>query len=315
MDELLQEIDDLYELVAMKIKEYLPETFQDAQIMVDNIYKPGNIRTGIIVSRPSESIASVIYLEDAYQKYTNGQWTESEVLRSAADDLVRLHQQTARMEENPMLLKDYESYVAMIQPELLNKSQDPAFLEKYAYTYEQPDCIAAYTAQLNDHMKMRITNEILDVWGISKETLRENAIQNMPDPVFLPLWQVLRGQPEEPANGFYQLTNQIRINGAAELMRPEVLEMVGETLKGDYFVLPSWADEVLCIQSNGKIPVENLQNILCQAYDERLSDAVWYYNCSSKQLYDVRTENDLKELKDSLEKSAGKKEQRKKKYR
>lgn len=164
-------------------------------------------------------------------------------------------------------------------------------------------------------MKMRITNEILDVWGISKETLRENAIQNMPDPVFLPLWQVLRGQPEEPANGFYQLTNQIRINGAAELMRPEVLEMVGETLKGDYFVLPSWADEVLCIQSNGKIPVENLQDILCQAYDERLSDAVWYYNCSSKQLYDVRTENDLKELKDSLEKSAGKKEQRKKKYR
>ena len=169
--------------------------------MVDNIYKPGNIRTGIIVSRPSESIASVIYLEDAYQKYTNGQWTESEVLRSAADDLVRLHQQTARMEENPMLLKDYESYAAMIQPELLNKSQDPAFLEKYAYTYEQPDCIAAYTAQLNDHMKMRITNEILDVWGISKETLRENAIQNMPDPVFLPLWQVLRGQPEEPGCG------------------------------------------------------------------------------------------------------------------
>ena len=315
MDELLQEIDDLYELVAMKIKEYLPETFQDAQIMVDNIYKPGNVRTGITVLLPLESITPVIYLEDAYQKYMNGQWTENEVLRSAADDVVRLHQQAARMEENPMLLKDYESYAAMLQPELLNKSQDPAFLEKYAYTYEQPDCIAAYTALLNDHMKMRITNEMLDAWGISKEALRENAIQNMPDPVFLPLWKVLRGQPEEPATGFYQLTNQIRINGAAELMRPEVLEMVGETLKGDYFVLPSWADEVLCIQSNGKIPVENLQNILCQAYDERLSDAIWYYNCSSKQLYDVRTEKELKELKDSLEKSAGKKEQRKKKYR
>ena len=315
MDELLQEIDDLYELVAMKIKEYLPETFQDAQIMVDNIYKPGNVRTGITVLLPLESITPVIYLEDAYQKYMNGQWTENEVLRSAADDVVRLHQQAARMEENPMLLKDYESYAAMLQPELLNKSQDPAFLEKYAYTYEQPDCIAAYTALLNDHMKMRITNEMLDAWGISKEALRENAIQNMPDPVFLTLWKVLRGQPEEPATGFYQLTNQIRINGAAELMRPEVLEMVGETLKGDYFVLPSWADEVLCIQSNGKIPVENLQNILCQAYDERLSDAIWYYNCSSKQLYDVRTEKELKELKDSLEKSAGKKEQRKKKYR
>ena len=315
MDELLQEIDDLYELVAMKIKEYLPETFQDAQIMVDNIYKPGNVRTGITVLLPLESITPVIYLEDAYQKYMNGQWTENEVLRSAADDVVRLHQQAARMEENPMLLKDYESYAAMLQSELLNKSQDPAFLEKYAYTYEQPDCIAAYTALLNDHMKMRITNEMLDAWGISKEALRENAIQNMPDPVFLTLWKVLRGQPEEPATGFYQLTNQIRINGAAELMRPEVLEMVGETLKGDYFVLPSWADEVLCIQSNGKIPVENLQNILCQAYDERLSDAIWYYNCSSKQLYDVRTEKELKELKDSLEKSAGKKEQRKKKYR
>ena len=181
MDELLQEIDDLYELVAMKIKEYLPETFQDAQIMVDNIYKPGNVRTGITVLLPLESITPVIYLEDAYQKYMNGQWTENEVLRSAADDVVRLHQQAARMEENPMLLKDYESYAAMLQPELLNKSQDPAFLEKYAYTYEQPDCIAAYTALLNDHMKMRITNEMLDAWGISKEALRENAIQKRSD--------------------------------------------------------------------------------------------------------------------------------------
>ena len=73
MDELLQEIDDLYELVAMKIKEYLPETFQDAQIMVDTIYKPGNIRTGIIVSRPSESIASGGCLSEIHGRPMDGE--------------------------------------------------------------------------------------------------------------------------------------------------------------------------------------------------------------------------------------------------
>ena len=45
--------------------------------------------------------------------------------------------------------------------------------------------------------------------------------------------------------------------------------------------------------------------------EERLSDAIGYYNRSNRKLYDVRTE---KELKGSLEKT-GKKEQRKKKYR
>ena len=317
--------DEFYEMVAGKIKGYLPEVFQEARITVDEIYKPGNVRTGITVSLPSESIAPVIYLEDAYQKYMSGQWTENEVLRSVADDIVRLHQQMDRPVEDPMLFKDYEACAAMIQPELLSKSQDPAFLEKYAYTYEQPDCIATYAVQLNDHMKMRITNAILDVWGVSKEALREKAIQNMSDPVFQPLWQVLEekfGVPKDMTEnvgiGLYLLTNQTYINGAAELMRPEVLEMVGESLKGDYFVLPSSVHEVLCLQDDGNMSVEDLRNMVCEInetqveLEERLSDAIGYYNRSNRKLYDVRTE---KELKDSLEKSVGKKEQRKKKYR
>ena len=317
--------DAFYEMVAGKIKEYLPETFQKARITVDKIYKPGNVRTGITVMLPGESIAPVVYLDDAFQKYKSGQWTGSHVLWSAADDIVRLHQQMDRPIKNLMLFKDYGGCAAMIQPELLSKDQDPTFLKKYVYTYEQPDCIASYTMQLNDHMKMRITNEILVAWGISKETLRENAIKNIPDPIFQPFWRVLEekfgipsGMPENAGIDLYLLTNQTYLNGAAELMRPEVLEMVGKRFNGDYFVLPSSVHEVLCLQNDGNISVEDLRNIVCEINgtqvepEERLSDAIGYYDRSSKKLYDVRTE---KELKEFLVNPAAKKEQRKRNYR
>lgn len=318
--------EEFYQRIADKVKDYLPAVLQDVQITVEKIYKPEGIKTGLLVKSPAKNAAPVVYADDAYQAYINRDLPESVVLSNVAEHIVSAIQQTDQLEINTAFLSDFKTCSGMIQPELLNKKQNISFLNVYAYTYEKLDCIATYVMQLNDSMKLRVTNSMMESWGISKDFLRQTAILNMPDPVIQPLLKVMEdkfgipmeGTGETPDIGLYVLTNQQFCYGAAEMMRPEVLELIGETLKGDYFILPSSIHEVLCLKDNGEMPVEALRQMVCEINQtqvepaDRLSDAIGYYSCQQKKMIDVRTE---KELKDALMEPKEKKETKKKNYR
>ena len=82
-----------------------------------------------------------------------------------------------------------------------------------------PDCIATYSIQLNDSLKVRVTNKMLDTWGISKEELRKTAIQNIKGSR-IPIHDITSGEAGLPLEisevelqqdpGLYVLTNPRR---------------------------------------------------------------------------------------------------------
>lgn len=244
--------DEFYYEVAENLKTYLPEEYQNAKISVEKIEKPEGLKTGITVTKELGNIAPVIYLDDKFGEFSQGKQKMEDVFREAAQRVVDAEQMIKDQELNIGMMQAYETSSSKILPELVSKNQRPEFLNTYAYTYEIPDCIATYSIQLNDSLKARVTNKMLDVWGISKEQLRKTAIQNIKEVEFQSMTSLLAeaGLPFEISEvelqqgpGLYVLTNPMRSYGAAVIMDLEVLEMVGEKLQSDYFVLPSSVHE------------------------------------------------------------------------
>ena len=302
--------DEFYYEVAENLKTYLPEEYQNAKISVEKIEKPEGLKTGITVTKELGNIAPVIYLDDKFGEFSQGKQKVEDVFREAAQRVVDAEQMIKDQELNIGMMQAYETSSSKILPELVSKNQRPEFLNTYAYTYEIPDCIATYSIQLNDSLKVRVTNKMLDTWGISKEELRKTAIQNIKEVEFQSMTSLLAeaGLPLEISEvelqqdpGLYVLTNPRRSYGAAVIMDLEVLEMVGEKLQSDYFVLPSSVHEVICVKNNSAISLEELQQMVREVNrtevdpSERLSDQVCYYSCNQKQLIYARSGRELQE--------------------
>lgn len=123
-----------------------------------------------------------------------------------------------------------------------------------------------------------ITNEIVEKLDLSTDELAEAARQNTVDKFGIELINTLRmalcsllhrpctPEPFETAEmsdfGLYTLTNTARINGAALMLIPGVLEQLGEKAGMDYFVLPSSIHEVLIAGDDGLVTVKMLKELI-----------------------------------------------------
>ena len=88
----------------------------------------------------------------------------------------------------------------------------------------------------------------------------------------------------------YMLSNQRRINGAAVLLYPGLLEMLAEKFSGNYFIIPSSVHEILLLKETQTEDVQQLNSIVYEvneqqvAPEEVLSDHVYYYSWEDGRL-------------------------------
>ena len=88
----------------------------------------------------------------------------------------------------------------------------------------------------------------------------------------------------------YMLSNQRRINGAAVLLYPGLLEMLAEKFSGNYFIIPSSVHEILLLKETQTEDVQQLNSIVHEvneqqvAPEEVLSDHVYYYSWEDGRL-------------------------------
>ena len=88
----------------------------------------------------------------------------------------------------------------------------------------------------------------------------------------------------------YVLTNMQRNYGAAVLLYPGLLEMIGEEWKENFYILPSSIHEVLLVPESKNPGLSELKEAVFSinrtevTKEEFLSDTVYYYNCRKKEL-------------------------------
>ena len=139
-----------------------------------------------------------------------------------------------------------------------------------------------------------VTNQLLEQYGITKEQLRADAMENAPE--IRP--SEIRGMSEvmsELAPGLipevapedeqmFVASVPDKIHGAGVIAYPNFMEDAAEKMGGDFFVLPSSVHEVLLVKDNGEMTAKELENMVKEVNatqvepEDQLTDHVYHYD-------------------------------------
>lgn len=138
----------------------------------------------------------------------------------------------------------------------------------------------------------KITNQMMDAYGIDVATLHEDALISSPKimvPKYIPIETFLLGVPEDVA---YQqkdkqliiVSNEHNTDGATSMFYPNLLHEISCKLDHDLYIIPSSTDEVLALSDSPSLNQEHVKNTLHYVNntilddEQRLSDTIYHYS-------------------------------------
>lgn len=287
-------------------KEVAGRSGKDAHVVLNHIIKNnGRELDGIAIMEKSSHIAPTIYLNGYYEQYMSGRSIES-----VADEVVSLH---IKNRDGIRLCSEYfESYGKLrkvIVYKLINYEKNKKLLSDVPHKrildlavvfyclIDQSGGVSATALIHREHIKK---------WGITEETLYNDALKNTPvllkssiTPMSSLLHEIARECGDDRASrvvdemecegdtcgeSLYVLTNSSRVNGAACILYDNLLGSFAEVIHADLYILPSSVHEVILLPKLNSFDKSDLLNMVREvneqgvAEDEVLSDNVYEYN-------------------------------------
>lgn len=267
----------------------------------------GYQRRGITFSEKGTNISPTIYLEEYYAKYTQGA-----NLEQLAEQILEMYHKV-RLEHSWRndRIQDYKWVKNHIIYKLVHRDRNRQLLRDVPYVEYLDLAILFYVLVDVDEpgeqmATMLIRNEHMKWWKVSVEDIYQRAIINTER--LLPYefcamcalldemlgyqdvdeedWRALREQ-----ENMYILTNKIRNYGAAAMLYPGRLEMIGVYLKENYYILPSSVHELIVLPESKALPREEMGCIVNEVNETHvqpedfLSDHAYYYDREEKKIY------------------------------
>lgn len=296
--------------IMKHILENLPEKYADSNIQIDQVVKNNDyLLDGLQISENGSNMTPVICLDDYFRDYENGRSMKS-ILQSIAEIRMDYH---IPKDFDVSIVTDWEKVKDKVVCKLVNAEKNKNFLKNKPFTQIE-DLAVIYLIILEEReassFTVTIHNNLLDGYGIDKETLHQTALSNMEylmPAVFSTLQDVVKELlipdimkqfevEEELVRGFFEgmvpgsgvpmycLTNEARINGAAYILNTKVQEKIAEQLGGDFYIIPSSINEVLIVPKTENIDFRELEkmvqevNVMHVSVEERLSDYMYEYD-------------------------------------
>lgn len=297
------------------IKEYLPGEYEDAEVVVKANKKLNNSYLGMTILKQETAIAPVINLEELYGYYSqNPAYSISDALQETAAAIQR---EATAIDLEPASLADYEKVKKQLYIRVFSAEQNADVLQDIPYIKQADLAITAHIMLKKDEdgfISTTVNDQMLKTYGITKEQLFRDAEENSPvllpaqiermDDVIAKLFFALdtegagisqdemaemmdsMGKPEEQ---MLVVSNEKRMNGAAAIFYPGIMEQIGELIKGDYFILPSSTHETILIPDNGRYLSKELDDMVKAvnqsqvAPKDRLSDKAYHYDIKNKR--------------------------------
>ena len=223
----------------------------------------GKERTGILIEMPGINISPTIYLEEYYESYVAGRKIEQIV-----DDIKQLYEEIKQ--EKPWdceSFRDYEGVRNRIVFKVINTAKNRKFLRTVPHLAFLDLSIVFYVlvdVSEEGTAAMVVNSSHADSWKVQAETLWEDAVKNVKNllpAVFVTMNHALKSllgdveyeegdlllEKKKDYDQMYVLSNKFRNYGAACIAYPNVLEMIGQILKKDYYILPSSVHEVIIV--------------------------------------------------------------------
>ena len=264
-------------------------------------------RIGIIVERPDVNVSPTIYLEEYYAQYHRG----IEIGEISKEILMFYENVKCEKSWNEELLDSYEKINKKIVFKVVNTEKNKKFLDRVPHIDFLDLSIVFYVlldANKNGTATMVIQNDNMEHWGISLQELLLTAIENIKellppqlftmkdiveeitDPFIQESANLLEKGLENNGESMYILSNSLRSLGAACMVYPGMLKILGEILGADYYLLPSSIHEVILVPKREELHFQEMCNMVKEvnkeqvAAEEVLSDHAYFYSRKREKL-------------------------------
>lgn len=265
--------EEFVEAVKTNIKSYLPEEYQDAELIIDNVSRESGAYTGMIVKLPGQDVAPTINMDDLYRAL--GSFDEK--MEQIADFV------TAAIPEELIRIKEMMSDYENIKDKLfikVNCSDNEENFSNLACRYFE-DMIVTYHVRFKDFGSVAITKDIMESFGVSEKKLFADAIKSsekLAPPEISSMGSILHLNED---TNMTIVSNSMRMHGASAMLYPNVLNRIAKD--GKILILPSSIHEIITLPDNGNIDVEHLHNIVkeinhtAELEGIKLSDHIYSY--------------------------------------
>ena len=297
---------EFYEYVKDNVKEYLPQSYQDAEIKLQEVVKNNGLKlTGITIPKGDQRTVPTVYLDSLYQEYVNGKDADS-CVGDVADMRIEAQDKAEFIDMGVPDILDYGKMKDKLQVRICDREWNKERLADKVVT-EHGDFAAYYAINLKENEEgigsISVTTSLMNEWGVTAEQIQADAMaaDRNRGVVLMDMNEIVKSMVfgEEPENLLHEkldmeaienpmfcLTNARKMNGASLLLQEDVRKQIGECLGSNYFVLPSSIHEVLILPDTGVFEVPELNAMVKEVNEtqverqEQLSDKVQF--CDGK---------------------------------
>lgn len=287
-------------LLADEIKK----NFNDGtDIEVHTIIKNNSIELeGMIIVKEGRNVSPNFYLQFYYEDYLRGA-----DIAGIAQNMAEKYNKMQNNEFSGFSL-DINNCMDKIVCRLVSYEKNSRLLEDIPYIPFLDMAIIFYCLVVENENgigSVRVSNSIMEGWGMTVKTLYTVAIHNTERlfpkvfcPLGLMLKNILNRESQDMPEVFedvedccyneeeapFILTNSKGVNGSAAILYPDCLKNIGKMTQTGIYIIPSSIHELLIIPDNGQITPGGLKKMVeevnksCVAADEVLSDMVYYYS-------------------------------------
>ncbi|MCI8431840.1 MAG: hypothetical protein HFH83_01415 [Lachnospiraceae bacterium] len=314
--------EDFIEQVTEQILSYLPEEYEGADVMVQEVTKNNDQKLlALCIKRPEDRIVPNIYLESFYQMVQNGR-----KINKVLNAISLTHQESMResAQWQDFRVGKYDTVKDNLYVMVLNREKNREYLTDIVHQ-DIPDTditavlrVLCGRDQEKGNASFLVKESMLEAWGVSGEGLLEQALKNTErlfPPKMLDLANIMYLDADDSilskkleSYSQYVLTNDTKVHGAATLLFPNLLQEIGEATGGSFFILPSSIHETILIKDNGEMSAEELQRMVMEVNrtqvspEEVLSDEVYCYDYRERKL---TMATDPAQTKEYVEQMAG----------
>lgn len=253
---------------------------------------------GITFETSNPNVKGSIDLSPYYNEYNNGEKMFEDILFEIKEKLLNNYD----FPDTDINIGGYNGIREKLMIQVVNTAHNSKMLAKVPHT-DWNDLSLVYRVMIDGDKTMSylFTNDMMDHYGLSRQQLHKDALENSPKafPAMLKgISEVSNPIIEETgaesnSEPFYVATNNTMVYGAGCMFYPGFLKKIAKDFGSDFFILPSSIHELLLLPDkyivvNGR-SAEDLADMVREINsdfvlpNEVLSNSVYYYS-SEKDL-------------------------------
>jgi len=286
--------EDFINEAKKMIKEYLPDEYQDAEVVVQKVSKVGETYQSLTVRKPGQRVAPAANLDAFYSEYQSGK-AFHEVMRRVAE-VIQTKAPDCMVPPDIKWLMDYEQVKQKLFVRICNADTNQELARTCPHKILCEDLMMTVHIVVagsdNSMATTVVQNELMSEYGISEEQLFEDALKNSAS--ILPAKIGDMSDIIPIPNIFTVVSNEKNASGAAVLFYPGVAELISRRVGGDYIILPSSIHEVLVLPDDGNYEYSIVMNMVSEVNEtvdprERLSGYIYHYDSEAKVIERIDT--------------------------